>query len=58
VLARRDAASPITADHPVFRKVAGLGHPNLLDTPVVERQDETLPQYIGVDEVPLRNSRP
>lgn len=56
VLALRegDAApqAPITADHPVFRKVAGLGHPNLL---LIRRSwnDKTkrYSQWIGVDEV-------
>ena len=49
--------APIDPDHPVFRKVAGLGHPNLL---LIRRSwnDKTkrYSQYIGVDEVRrLRN---
>jgi DNA polymerase-3 subunit delta' len=60
VLARGEEGAPqapITADHPVFRKVAGLGHPNLL---LIRRSwnDKTkrYSQYIGVDEVRrLRN---
>ena len=56
VLALRegDAApqAPITADHPVFRKVAALAHPNLL---LIRRSwnDKTkrYSQWIGVDEV-------
>jgi DNA polymerase-3 subunit delta' len=60
VLARGEegaAQAPITADHPVFRKVAGLGHPNLL---LIRRSwnDKTkrYSQWIGVDEVRrLRN---
>jgi DNA polymerase-3 subunit delta' len=60
VLARGEAGAPqapISADHPVFRKVAGLGHPNLL---LIRRSwnDKTkrYSQYIGVDEVRrLRN---
>jgi DNA polymerase-3 subunit delta' len=60
VLARGEEGAPqapITADHPVFRKVAGLGHPNLL---LIRRSwnDKTkrYSQWIGVDEVRrLRN---
>jgi DNA polymerase-3 subunit delta' len=60
VLARGEAGAPqapISADHPVFRKVAGLGHQNLL---LIRRSwnDKTkrYSQYIGVDEVRrLRN---
>jgi DNA polymerase-3 subunit delta' len=60
VLARGEEGAPqapIAADHPVFRKVAGLGHPNLL---LIRRSwnDKTkrYSQYIGVDEVRrLRN---
>jgi DNA polymerase-3 subunit delta' len=60
VLARGEEGAPqapISADHPVFRKVAGLGHPNLL---LIRRSwnDKTkrYSQYIGVDEVRrLRN---
>jgi DNA polymerase-3 subunit delta' len=60
VLARGEegvAQAPIAADHPVFRKVAGLGHPNLL---LIRRSwnDKTkrYSQWIGVDEVRrLRN---
>ena len=56
VLALRegDAApqAPVTADHPVFRKVAALAHPNLL---LIRRSwnDKTkrYSQWIGVDEV-------
>jgi DNA polymerase-3 subunit delta' len=55
VLARGEEGAPqapITADHPVFRKVAGLGHPNLL---LIRRSwnDKTkrYSQWIGVDEV-------
>ena len=44
--------APITADHPVFRKVAALAHPNLL---LIRRSwnDKTkrYSQWIGVDEV-------
>ena len=43
---------PIASDHPVFRKVAGLAHPNLL---LIRRSwnDKTkrYSQWIGVDEV-------
>ena len=46
------AHAPITADHPVFRKVAALAHPNLL---LIRRSwnDKTkrYSQWIGVDEV-------
>jgi DNA polymerase-3 subunit delta' len=46
------AHAPIAADHPVFRKVAGLAHPNLL---LIRRSwnDKTkrYSQWIGVDEV-------
>ena len=60
VLARGEEGAPhapIDPDHPVFRKVAGLGHPNLL---LIRRSwnDKTkrYSQYIGVDEVRrLRN---
>ena len=60
VLARgEDGApqAPIDRDHPVFRKVAGLGHPNLL---LLRRswndKAKRYSQYIGVDEVRrLRN---
>jgi DNA polymerase III subunit delta' len=60
VLARGEEGAPqapISADHPVFRKVVGLGHPNLL---LIRRSwnDKTkrYSQYIGVDEVRrLRN---
>src|SRR6185503_8490939 len=60
VLARGEEGTPqapIPAEHPVFRKVAGLGHPNLL---LIRRSwnDKTkrYSQYIGVDEVRrLRN---
>lgn len=60
VLARGEQGTPqapITADHPVFRKMAGLGHPNLL---LIRRSwnDKTkrYSQWIGVDEVRrLRN---
>jgi DNA polymerase-3 subunit delta' len=60
VLARGEEGTPqapIAADHPVFRKVAGLGHPNLL---LIRRSwnDKTkrFSQWIGVDEVRrLRN---
>ena len=60
VLARGEEGAPqapIAADHPVFRKVAGLGHPNLL---LIRRSwnDKTkrYSQWIGVDEVRrLRN---
>ncbi len=60
VLARGEEGAPqapITADHPVFRKVAALGHPNLL---LIRRSwnDKTkrYSQWIGVDEVRrLRN---
>jgi DNA polymerase-3 subunit delta' len=55
VLARGEEGAPqapITAEHPVFRKVAGLGHPNLL---LIRRSwnDKTkrYSQWIGVDEV-------
>ena len=55
VLARGEDGTPnapIDADHPVFRKVAGLGHPNLL---LIRRSwnDKTkrYSQWIGVDEV-------
>ena len=55
VLARGEEMSDhasVTADHPVFRKVAGLGHPNLL---LIRRSwnDKTkrYSQWIGVDEV-------
>jgi DNA polymerase III subunit delta' len=44
--------APIAADHPVFRKVAGLGHPNLL---LIRRswveKTKRYSQWIGVDEV-------
>jgi DNA polymerase-3 subunit delta' len=51
------AHAPIAADHPVFRKVAGLGHPNLL---LIRRswveKTKRYSQWIGVDEVRrLRN---
>jgi len=51
------AQVPITADHPVFRRVAGLGHPNLL---LIRRswleKTKRYSQWIGVDEVRrLRN---
>ena len=60
VLARGEEGAPqapITADHPVFRKVAGLGHPNLL---LIRRswneKTKRYSQWIGVDEVRrLRN---
>jgi DNA polymerase-3 subunit delta' len=60
VLARGEEGTPqapIPAEHPVFRKVAGLGHPNLL---LIRRSwnDKTkrYSQWIGVDEVRrLRN---
>lgn len=60
VLARGEEGAPqapITADHPVFRKVAALGHPNML---LIRRSwnDKTkrYSQWIGVDEVRrLRN---
>jgi DNA polymerase-3 subunit delta' len=46
------AHAPIAADHPVFRKVAGLGHPNLL---LIRRswveKTKRYSQWIGVDEV-------
>jgi DNA polymerase III subunit delta' len=55
VLARREEGceqGAITTDHPVFRKVAGLGHPNLL---LIRRSwnDKTkcYSQWISVDEV-------
>jgi DNA polymerase-3 subunit delta' len=53
----RMAETPIAADHPVFRKVARLGHPNLL---LIRRSwnDKTkrYSQWIGVEEVRrLRN---
>jgi len=52
-----EAGQPVTAEHPVFRKVASLGHPNLL---LIRRSwnDKTkrYSQWIGVDEVRrLRN---
>jgi DNA polymerase-3 subunit delta' len=54
---RGGVQAPITADHPVFRKVAGLGHPNLL---LIRRswieKTKRYSQWIGVDEVRrLRN---
>lgn len=60
VLARGEEGAPqapIAAEHPVFRKIAGLGHPNLL---LIRRSwnDKTkrYSQWIGVDEVRrLRN---
>jgi DNA polymerase-3 subunit delta' len=47
-----EAASDMQADHPVFRKVAGLAHPNLL---LIRRswieKSKRYSQWIGVDEV-------
>jgi DNA polymerase III subunit delta' len=55
VLAERDAAHQgevIGADHPVFRKIAALSHPNLL---LLRRsfneKTKRYSQFIGVDEV-------
>lgn len=48
----RTQVSPISADHPVFRKVAALSHPNLL---LLRRswneRSKRYSQWIGVDEV-------
>ncbi|ODR96396.1 hypothetical protein AUC69_14640 [Methyloceanibacter superfactus] len=47
-----DAAGEVHAEHPVFRKVAGLQHPNLL---LIRRswieKTKRYSQWIGVDEV-------
>ena len=49
---RGGASAPIGVDHPVFRKVAGLSHPNLL---LIRRswveKTKRYSQWIGVDEV-------
>ena len=50
--AEGDEAHVVDADHPVFRKVAGLAHPNLL---LIRRswveKSKRYSQWIGVDEV-------
>jgi DNA polymerase-3 subunit delta' len=52
VLAQRSETGAIDADHPVFRKVAALSHPNLL---LLRRsfnqKTKRYSQFIGVDEV-------